>query len=104
MSHLTFALLGPPNVRSDGRLVDFPTRKTLALLSYLAVEGGRHSREKLAALLWPESEPAQGRTTLRSTLALLRDALGEPLPQLLATRDSLALELGSDDLLDVSAV
>ena len=33
--------LGPPEVRLGENLVTFPTRKTLALLIYLAIESGR---------------------------------------------------------------
>ena len=36
--HLTF--LGPPEVRLGEQQVTFPTRKTLALLVYLALEAG----------------------------------------------------------------
>ena len=87
MSSLSLALLGTPVIQHAGRLVVFPTRKALALLAYLAVEGGAHSREKIAALLWPESAAGQARTTLRSTLALLRTALGESTAHLVATRE-----------------
>ena len=44
---------------------------------FVNIIGGTHSREHLTALLWPESDSAAGRATLRSTLAHLRDALGE---------------------------
>jgi DNA-binding SARP family transcriptional activator len=80
--------------------VVFPTRKTLALLAYLVVERGAHSREKIAALLWPESDVGQARTTLRSTLALLRTALGEPSAHLMATRDTVAFDPMSEHRLD----
>jgi DNA-binding SARP family transcriptional activator len=85
-------------------VVVFPTRKALALLAYLAVEGGAHSREKIAALLWPESAGGQSRTTLRSTLALLRGALDEPAGHLVATRDSLAFDRASVHTLDVQTL
>ena len=51
MSNLHLALLGPPEVRHDGQLVAFRTRKVMALLVYLAFEGRLHAREKLTALL-----------------------------------------------------
>ncbi len=86
------------------RLITLPTRKALALLAYLAVEGGAHSRDKLTALFWPESDSARGRATLRSTLALLRNALGDPEAHLIATRDSLAFNFESEFDLDVQAV
>ena len=50
-------LLGPPEARLGETLLTFPTRKTLALLIYLALEGGSQPREHLATLLWPDSSP-----------------------------------------------
>ena len=50
MATLRLALLGPPSVTHGGVASTFGTRKALALLVYLAVEGGCHSRDKLAAL------------------------------------------------------
>src|SRR6185436_6035788 len=101
MGRLCLAFLGGPEIRHMDRLIALPTRKALALLAYLAIEGGAHSREKLTALFWPESDSAQGRATLRSTLALLRDALGEPTAHLIATRDSLAFDSASEFDLDI---
>ena len=75
MGHLTLLLLGTPEIRHAGQVASFPTRKALALLTYLAVEGGLHSREKLTALFWPESDADRGRTVLRRTLAYLREVL-----------------------------
>lgn len=101
MGHLFLALLGPPDIRHAERPLVFATRKTQALLIYLVVEGGSHSRDKLAALLWPESGTAQARTTLHSTLSLLRDALGESGIHLQATRDMLGFDAASDYASDV---
>src|SRR5436305_244322 len=77
MGHLTLRTLGTPEVRHAGTLLAFRTRKTLALLIYLAVEPGLHAREKLTALFWPESDAAHGRAMLRRTLAFLRNPLNE---------------------------
>jgi DNA-binding SARP family transcriptional activator len=77
MGLLRLAFLGTPEVDHAGRVVAFPTRKALALLTYLALEGGRHAREAIAALLWPESDPERARGSLRYTLAALRGALDE---------------------------
>jgi DNA-binding SARP family transcriptional activator len=52
-------------------------KKPLALLCYLAVEGGRHPRSDLAELLWPESDERRARTALRSGLARLTKTLGD---------------------------
>jgi DNA-binding SARP family transcriptional activator len=72
MGLLRLAVLGAPEVFHDGSRLTFSLRKAQALLLYLAVEGGMHSRSKLAALLWPDSEPHAARTGLRTTLTLLR--------------------------------
>lgn len=105
---LTLALLGPPEVRHVGRLLTFPTRKTLALVVYLAVQGGRQPREKLTALLWPESDEDRGRAALRQTLALLGDTLRAEAcvsgQHLVVRRDALAFDFGSEFTLDVAAL
>src|SRR5947209_1461849 len=75
MSLLRLAVLGPPEVVHDGRRLTFALRKAQALLLYLAVEGGMHPRSKLAALLWPDSEPHDARRALRNALVLLRSLL-----------------------------
>ncbi len=67
--------LGPPEVRLGEHLVTFPTRKTLALLVYLAIEGGLQPREHLASLLWPESSPKRSHANLRHTLGHLHKVL-----------------------------
>jgi DNA-binding SARP family transcriptional activator len=74
---LSIKLLGPPEVSVEERPLRFGTKKSLALLSYLAAEGGRHSRRGLAELLWPQSDERHARTDLRSALAKLRKTLRE---------------------------
>ncbi len=88
MGLLRLAALGPPEIFHDGNRLSFALRKAQALLLYLAVEGGLHPRSKLAALLWPDSEPADARKTLRNAMLLLRHMLADPRPT--ATADSLA--------------
>ncbi len=78
MGLLRLAVLGPPEVLHDGGRLAFPLRKAQALLLYLAVEGGLHSRGKLATFLWPDSEPQVARKALRNALALLRHLLADP--------------------------
>ncbi|MEZ4714100.1 MAG: AAA family ATPase [Caldilineaceae bacterium] len=72
---LQIQLFGAAQVLYRGQPLKFRSRKVLALLIYLAVEGGEHERDTLAALLWPESDQQQGRTALRITLGRLRQAL-----------------------------
>src|SRR6266851_3917915 len=97
MGLLRLAVLGAPEVFHDGNRLTFSLRKAQALLLYLAVEGGMHPRSKLAAFLWPDSEPHAARTALRNALALLRtllsdpDAAASPHSHLLSERDLLGL-------------
>src|SRR5258706_4327849 len=72
---LRLAVLGPPEIFHDEPRLSFALRKAQALLLYLAVEKGLHPRSKLAALLWPDSEPADARRALRNALTLLRSTL-----------------------------
>lgn len=67
--------LGPLEVHMGGSRLAFPTRKTLALLIYLAIEGGMQPREHLAALLWPEANPERSYASLRNTLGHLQTSL-----------------------------
>jgi DNA-binding SARP family transcriptional activator/tetratricopeptide (TPR) repeat protein len=75
MAQLTIRLLGSPEITIEGQPVSFRTRKVLALLVYLAVEEGIHSREALMTLLWPENPTQNASSTLRVTLTRLRQAL-----------------------------
>ena len=112
---LHFALLGPPQVYQDGRLLVFPSHKALALLLYLAVEQGSHSRKTLSELFWPESDAAHARSALRTTVVELRDVLAEEMsqtqrtgthriPHLLIDRDSLSLDVTSQVSLDLQTL
>jgi len=80
MSVLRLAVLGPPEVFHEGSRLPFALRKAQALLLYLAVQGGMHSRSKLAAFLWPDSDPPDARRTLRNAIMLLRSLLADPNP------------------------
>ena len=106
MGRLEIALLGAPTVRHDGRALTFPTRKALALLVYLAVEDGLHSRQKLAELFWPASDDQHRRGMLRYTIAALRRALGHAHDQqhLIASRDLIGIDAMSDLASDFHAV
>ena len=73
---LSIRLLGPVEIVVDGRPLVVDTRKATALLAYVAVTNQPASRERLAALLWPESSELDGRSALRRTLSVLRAALG----------------------------
>ena len=100
MGDLRFTLLGPPEVRHADHVVLFSTRKELALLIYLAVEGRVHLRKTLSELFWSEGDAMHGRAALRITLLHLRHLLDEgvdSVPRLLIKRDTLGLDLTSAD-------
>src|SRR6202158_4585351 len=109
MSQLQLSLLGTPVVKHGERTLTFSTRKALALLVYLAVEGGLHPRKTLSEAFWPELDAEHGRAALRATLLELRRLLershgpGEP-AHLLIERDMLGVEQGSSLVLDLRLV
>ena len=77
---LSLRLLGPPEVSLEGLPVRFRIKKELALLCYLAAEGGRHPRRELAELLWPESEERHARADLRCLAQAQEDLEGRKRP------------------------
>ncbi len=80
MAALHLNLFGAPELiigdGGDALPVHFDTRKALALLAYLAVTGKSHTRDSLAALLWPEGDAEHARSALRRTLSALTAVLG----------------------------
>jgi DNA-binding SARP family transcriptional activator len=53
--------------------------KSLALLAFLTLELGAHSRSELGSLLWGESDENKSSASLRQALKHLRDVLGDRL-------------------------
>lgn len=88
---LDIRLLGSPMVTVDGATIDVDTRKAIAMLAYLAVEGAA-DRETLAALFWADSSPDRARATLRRTLSALRAGVGPD--TVVADRNQVALAPG----------
>ncbi|HLI06955.1 MAG TPA: AAA family ATPase [Ktedonobacteraceae bacterium] len=106
MGDLYLTLLGPPEARHANQVLLFSTRKELALLIYLAVEGGIYERKKLSELFWPEGDAKHGRAALRISLLHLRhllceDTSVEPVSHFLIKRDTLGLDLTSNLKLDL---
>jgi PAS domain S-box-containing protein len=63
---------------AHGQSLRLPTRKSRALLVYLALHPGRRFiRDCLAALLWGDQPDAQARQSLRQALSFLRGAAGD---------------------------
>ncbi len=73
-------------------------RKTQALLAWLALHHERaQTRDRLAGLLWPESDTPNARHSLRQALASLRAALGPHAATLLTDGETLGLTPGALD-------
>src|SRR3989440_12822364 len=109
MSQLQLSLLGTPVVKHGEHTLTFSTRKALALLVYLAVEGGLHPRKTLSEAFWPDLDAQHGRAALRATLFELRKLLeGSHGPgeraHLLVERDMLGFDQASSLLLDLRLV
>lgn len=69
------------------------SRKAKALLAWLAVNPDQqHPREKLAAVLWPDSDEAQGRHSLRQALAELRKVFPDDKGPLHSTKEWITLD------------
>src|SRR3954469_25060875 len=91
---LRLALLGDMDVEVDGSSVRPPeSARARALLAWLAINPGMHSRTQLAARFWPDVLDSSARASLRSAIWSLRRALGEAgESHLVATRDRVGLE------------
>ncbi len=104
MAGLRIALLGGLEIE-DGEISARTslTRKSRALVAYLALQGARgQSREKLAELLWGNSAEEQARANLRQALSSLRKALnGNEATYLVTNGDQVSLA-GRDIDLDVA--
>jgi DNA-binding SARP family transcriptional activator/tetratricopeptide (TPR) repeat protein len=97
---LDIRVLGPLEVIVDGSPVRVDTRKALAIVALLAVEGRPYARDELAAIFWPESDDESARGAFRRTLSVLRSALGER--WLRADRATVSLATGADVTLDLA--
>jgi DNA-binding SARP family transcriptional activator len=78
MTLLELRLLGGFDCRSTaGEALPLPTRKTAALLAYLALTAGQaHPRDRLVGLFWGDRDQGQARADLRKSLSRLRQAVG----------------------------
>src|SRR5438094_5605545 len=115
MGRLILRLLGTPEVSHAEQPLTFQTRKVLALLAYLVVEQGVLSRDKITALLWPESDEERAKASLRRALAYLRQCLHEsshersrhvplPSPHVLTEHNTLRFNLASGFEIDTQTL
>ncbi len=83
---------GTMRLLEDGREFALSSRKSLAILTYLALQSTRsESRERIAALLWSDSGGEHGRAALRQTLRRLKLDLGPAEDLVEADRSTLRL-------------
>jgi DNA-binding SARP family transcriptional activator len=76
---LEISVLGPVEVRRDGRLLPVPGGKTSELLVRLALDAGLVvRRDRLLDDLWGDEAVTTRRNTLQSKVAKLRRALEDP--------------------------
>lgn len=89
---LELRVLGGLTVLRDGVPLSLPrSKKTRALLAYLALAARPHRRDRLCRLLW--SIPEDPRAALRWSLSRLRPLVDTPArPRIVADRDSVAFE------------
>jgi DNA-binding SARP family transcriptional activator/pimeloyl-ACP methyl ester carboxylesterase len=87
------SLLGPFSIERDGP-VTLRNKKAQALVAFLAMTPGvAHVRERLATLLWPDSNEGAARQSLRQCVSTLRRDLPD-LP-LSADHDLLGFDVGA---------
>lgn len=88
---LEIRVLGGLEVVRDGVPATLPpSRKTRALLAYLALTRGRHRREQLCDMFWDVPDDPRG--SLRWSLSKIRPIVDEvSIPRLLADRQSVEL-------------
>ncbi len=93
MASLYLKLLGGFQACSPRNVViAIPVKKAKALLAYLALHPGQlHLRDKLAALLWEDSNDTRARHSLRQALVCLRKAFPAPAHVIQANDDGLTI-------------
>lgn len=75
---IEFLILGPLEVRRQGRSIDLGGQRAQLALSALLLEAGQIvTTDSLAEMLWAEDPPASARTQLHILISQLRKALGE---------------------------
>lgn len=89
---LRLLVLGNLTVIRDGVQLSLPrSKRTRALLAYLAITARPHRRDRLCALLW--SLPDDPRAALRWSLSRLRPLVDQPgQPRIIADRDDVRLD------------
>ena len=90
---LRVRLVGELGLEADGRPLEPPApAKARALLAWLALHPGDHSRSEVAGTFWPDVLEESARASLRTALSAVRRSLGEAADaHLVATREAIGL-------------
>jgi predicted ATPase/DNA-binding SARP family transcriptional activator len=95
---MDFRILGPLEVRADGRVVALTGAKQRAVLAVLVLHANEAvSAERLALALWEEDAGARAVNTVQVHVSRLRKALGDP-GVLVTTTAGYRLGVGDDEL------
>ena len=95
---MEFGILGPLEVRADGRALELGGAKPRAVLALLALHANQPvSAERLAVALWGEDVPPSAVKTIQVYVARLRKALDDP-DRLVTTPAGYCLQLQPGEL------
>ena len=91
---LRVRLVGELTLEADGKRLELPApAKARALLAWLALHPGTHSRSEVAGTFWPDVLEESARASLRTALSAVRRSLGPAADgHLVATREVVGLE------------
>ena len=99
---LRIRLVGELRVEVDGRTLDsIASRRARSLLAWMAYHPGLHPRTRVASVFWPDVLETSARASLRTTLTMLRRALGDHADIVVAGRDRVGIEDGPGLWVDV---
>ena len=95
---LELRVMGELSVVRDGKTLALPqSKKTRALLGYLALSPGAHRRERLCALFWEVPDDPRG--ALRWSLSKLRPLVDDPgRERIVADRDRVSFDAGGVEI------
>jgi DNA-binding SARP family transcriptional activator len=89
--------LGALELELDGVQLPLPAgRPARALLAWLALHPGPHTRSAVAGALWPDVADTSARASLRTALSAVRHALGPAAAALRADRERIELDVVVD--------
>jgi DNA-binding SARP family transcriptional activator len=98
VAEMRINFLGEPEVLRDAQRMSLPqSKKTRALLAYLAVTGKSHRRDRLCTLFWDIPDDPRG--ALRWSLSKLRGLVdGDGVTRIVADRESVAFEAAGAEI------